>query len=152
MRRAKSFPAMTLLLIGAAMVAGNLWFIAARSTISISLSGKVVDKQVRREHTPGVDDVHFLIFDNGRRLHVDKRVFDAVEPPQAIRKGAWSWTLRSGDQTFPLEWSIGARRMVSAMPLVFAILVAAAWLAVSSKDEVPRTTTHQTHINGDKLH
>ena len=136
MRSAKPIAATVLLSIGTALCMANTWYCAVRSTIPISLSGKVADKRLRTEHTPGVDDVCFLIFEDGRAFHVDKPVFDALVVGDQIEKSAWSFELAHGGLVERLEWSTDAKRMIWVMLIHFAILVVLAVFVIKSAGEL----------------
>jgi hypothetical protein len=113
-----------LLVLGMAFAVGNLWYTAARSTIPLELNGTIVTKQRRAEKWPGVDDVYLLNLNSGRRVQVDREVFDAVAERQTIRKQPWERTLEADGRTVPLDWSADLRGMLWAMPLTLLVCVA----------------------------
>ncbi|MBL9125669.1 MAG: hypothetical protein JNG90_18665 [Planctomycetaceae bacterium] len=75
-----------MLALALSLAAGNLWFTAARSTIPLELRGMVFDREIRHEKHPGADDVHFIVMDNGRRLHVDQAVYEALNQGDLVEK------------------------------------------------------------------
>lgn len=119
-------PALSLLLGGAALVAGNLWFTAARSTIPLALDGRVASREVRHEKHPGNDDVCLLHFEDGRTLHVDAAVFAAVSAGQRLHKSAWQRSLDRDGVRVPLDWSADARGMWPTMGVALVTLLGVA--------------------------
>jgi hypothetical protein len=119
-----------LLILGVSFAGANLWFAAARSTIPLELHGTVTRKQRLIEKTPGVDDVHIVTLDSGRRIQVDAHVFNAIAEGQSINKAAWARTLQVGDRAFALSWSRDVRGMLWAMPLTLVIAVVLGMMAV----------------------
>ncbi|MBX9789319.1 MAG: hypothetical protein K2Y37_10420 [Pirellulales bacterium] len=118
--------AVSLLLVGAALVAGNLWFTAARSTIPLALDGRVAAREVRHEKHPGKDDVCLLHFEDGRTLHVDTAVFAAVDVGQWLYKTAWQHSLDRHGANVPLDWSADARGMWPTMGVALVTLLGVA--------------------------
>ncbi|MGE0758899.1 MAG: hypothetical protein AB7F89_08385 [Pirellulaceae bacterium] len=115
-----------LIALAGALVAGNLWYSAARSLIPLALADEVRDVEVRREKHPGRDDVHLLTLRDGRVMHIDQAVATKVFIGSQLAKEAWSHELRVDDGEVALSWSDDFRGMRVAMPLVFAIVVATA--------------------------
>ena len=115
---------LALLSIATLLAVGNLWVAAQRSTIPIRLDEQVVRQETRREKHPDRDDVHCLYCESGRSRHVDRGVFDAVEPQQQIRKAGWAKELADDGQAVRLNWSADTRGMTRAMPLLLATFVA----------------------------
>lgn len=118
--------AVLLLILGAALVAGNLWFTAARSTIPLAIDGRIASREIRFEKHPGHDDVCLLHFEDGRKLHVDASVFAAVDVGQWLYKSAWERSLYCHGATVPLEWSADAQGMWRTMGVALVALVAVA--------------------------
>lgn len=111
---------------GLAFSVGNIWVTLARSTIPVSLSGTVTDKELREEKHPGVDDVYLVTFSDGRVIQVDRSVFVAARVGAPLEKEAWSRRLRTGEQDVDLDLSTDARRMFILMPLAAALVLVAA--------------------------
>jgi len=117
-----------LLLLGAALVAGNLWYTAARSTIPLAIDGRVASREIRFEKHPGGDDVCLLTLADGRVLHVDAALFTALGDGQSLHKRAWERTLERDRQSLPLAWSADAQGMWRTMSVALvALIVLAGW-------------------------
>lgn len=86
------------LAFGLALV--NLTVTLHRSMIPVSVDGRITDMELRREKHPGVDDVHLLHVD-GRRLHVDAAVAEALRPGLRMEKEVFSTTLETSRGQWP---------------------------------------------------
>ncbi len=95
----------TLLLLGLLFMAGNLFVTLGRSTILWKLDTTVVAKEIGREKHPGLDDVHWLVIDDGSRLHVDGVVWEQVREGDRLRKDRFSSELLLNDVLVPLSVS-----------------------------------------------
>jgi len=122
----------TLLVLAFLFASGNLWFAAARSTIPIAIDGQVVDQQRLFEKSRGVDDVFFVTLPSGRRIQVDRHVYEAVRENDSIEKPSWARRLDVSGHNFVLSWSQDYRGMVWAMPAVMALSVLVGIAAVSN--------------------
>ncbi len=129
MRFSDRLAVVVLLAMGALLVVGNLWFTAARSTIPLSIDGRVVACEVRHEKHPGVDDVCLVTLEDGRVLHVDRPLFDSVDEGQVLQKAAWQRSLDCDGNVWPLDWSADARGMWPAMAVACVALAGvSAWI------------------------
>ena len=115
--------AVALFLLGAALMTGNLWYTAARSTIPLAFDARVASREVRHEKHPGSDDVYLLRFEDGRTLHVDAAVFAAVDVGQQLHKSSWQRTLDLDGKPLQLDWSADARGMWSTMSVALVALL-----------------------------
>jgi hypothetical protein len=129
--------AFLLLVLGAALVAGNLWYTAARSTIPLAIDSRIAVREIRFEKHPGSDDVCLLSLADGRVLHVDAALFAALADGQTLQKRAWQHTLERDEQPLPLEWSDDARGMWRTMGVALvALILLAGWQGILR--EAPR--------------
>lgn len=124
--RPRLAPALLLLLAALVLAAGNLWVTLARSTIPLTLDGRISDIELRFEKTRGVDDV-YLVSIGDRTIHVDAAIGPQLEVGDHLRKDRWERHLHADDGMIPLSPSRDFRRMLAAMPLV---AVAVAVLAI----------------------
>jgi len=129
--------AVLLFFTGAALVAGNLWYTAARSTIPLAIDGRIAAREVRFEKHPGSDDVCLLTLADGRVLQVDAAVFAALDDGQSLHKRAWQHAIERDGQPLPLEWSADAQGMWPTMGVaVLALILLAGWQGILR--EAPR--------------
>ncbi len=103
-------------------MAWNVWVIATRSTIPLSLDEQVIDREIRHEKHPGEDDVFLLAFDSGRVLQVDEAVYRAVAQSDRLQKATFAETLtidRAGENegVIALSYSPDMMRMAMVMCL-----------------------------------
>lgn len=143
MRSSKLWPICGLLLVALALAAVNLWCTAARSTIPLALNGKILELEIRNEKHPGFDDVFFILLDDGRRLHVDRPVFQSVEVGDLVEKPRFEHVLkisRKGEKLSPVELTPSAdhRGMHTVMPIALGVAIALAGIAWWTRTE-PRT-------------
>lgn len=122
MRSSSRWAAWMVFVLGLMLCVSNLWFTAARTTIPLSLQLEVMDKEIRREKHPGLDDIHLLRFVDGSSIVVDEVIYDEVVPGQVITKDRWSRQLHVGDRMVPLEWSADSRGMLWVMPAAALML------------------------------
>src|SRR5678815_6192228 len=92
-------------LIGIVLCAENAWVAAARSLIPCSVNNVLIEKELRHEKHPGIDDVYLLALDNGAVLEADQPIFDAVRPSQRLAKQRWERALHIDQSTLPLTFS-----------------------------------------------
>ena len=102
---------------------GNLWFTAQRSTIPIELDAQLVHRDISYEKHAGVDDVYWLVFESGKKIHVDKLVFEAVQKDEYLKKAAFSKQLQHGQETLQLTWSPDFVGMLKVMPLLTILMI-----------------------------
>lgn len=113
-----------LLAVGLALVAGNLWCTAARSTIPLALDTTVLSRETRREKHPGTDDVFLWHTADGRTLPVDRAVTESVPRDRArVEKQAFSKTLLYDGQPVRLAWSPDFRGMRWTMAVAVVLLL-----------------------------
>jgi hypothetical protein len=98
---------------------------AARSTIPLAIDTQVTWRELRHEKHPGSDDVCLITLADGRMLHVDGPIFDAVDVGQALRKPAWRHTLDRDGEPLPLARGMGRAMSVA----VVALLGIAIWIS-----------------------
>lgn len=118
-----------LLFLGLCFAAGNIWVVAARSTIPLALNAEITEMELRYEKHPGKDDVCLLHLNTGRTLHVDAAVYEHLKVGDVVRKPRWSFTLDVNDDARPLTWSADFHGMVAAMPAILVVLVATVYFA-----------------------
>jgi hypothetical protein len=111
-----------LLVFGLVLAGGNIWVVAARSTIPLALNAQVTEKELRHEKHPGRDDVCLVQLNNGLTLHVDQSVFAKVTVGDSIRKSAWSNKLTVDGQETLLAWSPDFYGMTVAMPAIMVVM------------------------------
>ena len=99
------------------LCAGNLIETFRRSAIPLRLGGAVDTIEVRREKHPGVDDV-YLLWMQGRGIHVDAEVAKELRQGDRISKSPWSAALHTPRGITYLEVSKDFRGMVGAMLVV----------------------------------
>lgn len=116
----------SLVLLACLLAAANIWFAAARSTIPLRLSDKILGKEIRREKHQGRDDVHLLHLERRGQVQVDREIFESVQVGQTLQKEGWSHELKHGDQIVTLHWSQDYRGLLRAMPGCLAVLIAMA--------------------------
>lgn len=118
-----------LLLLGLALGCGNIWVVAARSTIPLALNAEVIEVELRHEKHPGKDDVCLLHFATGEALHVDASVFKKIRAGDFVRKLPWSFEIVVNDESTPLMWSADFYGMIAAMPTILIALIATGFFA-----------------------
>lgn len=130
--RLRNSPVAAVLLVGGfVLCAFNFWVALRRSAIPRSFDNvAIVDKETRREKHPGHDDVHLLRLEDGRMIHVDRPVFEAVRTSERLSKTAWTSVLQHDGRATALEWSADARGMAVMMPLMLAVLLASCIVAI----------------------
>ena len=134
--------------LGLLLAAGNLWFAAARSTISLRLDARVIGKEIRREKHPGKDDVYVLLLSPAHAVQVDESLFNSIEEGNHLQKDAWSRRLKCSGRTIALGLSADFRGMSLAMPALMVVLLAAALaqkMAGSGTEEKRKPTSSQNH-------
>lgn len=114
---------LTLLGLGIFCILGNLGFTLDRSLILRGLDAQVEGKEIGHEKHPGVDDVHWLRFKNGRRVHVDQGLWSRVEEGDHLVKEAWSSRLMLGTNAITLETSDDFSGMMPVMGGVAVVLI-----------------------------
>jgi hypothetical protein len=117
----KSLANLTLVTLGLSFAAANLWYAASRSTIPLELHGEVTRKQQLLEKHPGLDDVCMITLSDGRQIHVDAPVYNAVTEGQSIDKQNWSHEVEIGGEKVGLTWSPDFLGMLWAMPITIAV-------------------------------
>lgn len=142
MRSSNLLPICGLVVTGLLLVAGNLWFTAARSTIPLELHGMIFDREIRNEKHPGFDDVFFIIMDDGRRLHVDQSVFQNVEIGDLVEKRRFEHALivshKAGEvKKIDLVPSEDHRGMHTVMPIALGTALALAGIAWWTRTDQP---------------
>ncbi len=153
MLSSKLWPLAGLLLIAVALAAGNLWFTAARSTIPLALNSKIVELEIRNEKHPGFDDVFFIHLDDGRRLHVDRPVFQSVKVGDLVQKPSFEHVLniaRNGEPLPPVELTPSADHsgMHTVMPLALGVAIALAGVACWTRSETRTGRTNHGDTEG----
>lgn len=111
----------TLFILAVLFAISNLWFAAARSTIPLELDTTVVDRQRLFEKSRGVDDVFLMTLESGRRIQVDRHVYEAVNKNDSIEKPSWARRLKVNDHNHVLKWSQDYRGMVWVMPAAIGL-------------------------------
>ncbi|HVM16808.1 MAG TPA: hypothetical protein VM290_04460 [Gaiellaceae bacterium] len=109
--------------VAATLAALGLAAMAARGLYGVAVAGVVTRIEVRHEKRPPVDDVHLLHLD-GRVVHVDGRVADAVRVGDRVEKGVLETRLRVEGEAVPLAPSVDLRRSLVALPVLLALVVA----------------------------
>ncbi len=138
MRFVDRLPVWLLLFVGIALAGANLRVTAARSTIPLALSAKVVEREIRHEKHPGQDDVFFLQLDDDRKLHVDEAVFKGVAEGDTIEKRRFDHHLEihrpdGTSANLPLALSIDSRGMHVVMPVVLGLATVLAFMGRNGK-------------------
>ena len=137
--------ALILATVGGGLCFANLYVTAQRSTIPLAISETIVSKEIGREHAEGLDDVHFLWFDQPaadgwHRLHVDREVYDAVEVGQHVEKPRWTTRLMVANQPVPLKLSSEFWGMTRVMPVAVSALLVLVWFVAK-----PSRTPQEGH-------
>lgn len=115
MRLRKSMSAFILLVCGLLCTVGNLWVTAERSTIPSALNATVAAKDLGREKHPGHDDVHWLLLESGKKVHVDGTLWQSIREGDHLQKEAWAKELDRNGQVQFLTWSPDFTGMVPTM-------------------------------------
>jgi hypothetical protein len=116
------------MLVGLALAGGNFWVTAARSTIPIGLDARIAELEIRHEKHPGFDDVFFLVFEGGRRIHVDQPVFRGLAVGDFVEKRPGDRSIeitrsKGATKFLPLEFSSDFHGMCVVMPIALGIAV-----------------------------
>jgi len=129
-----------LLFCGVLLGGANVWVAARRSTIPLSLNGRLVEKEQRAEKHPGNDDVYLLYLIPSRRLQVDQPVFENLHEGDTIRKESWSRGLIRNGSEVTLTWSSDCIGLVKAMPMTLVVMLVTAFavLAEPKQDKTGR--------------
>lgn len=77
------------------LCATNLVVTLVRSTIPISIEGRLEDIEFLTEENPGIDDIYVLHIDD-RQVHVDRAVAKQLASGVHVSKDAWSNDLTVG--------------------------------------------------------
>ena len=113
----------------------NLAETLGRSTLPLSLEGKIRNLELRGEILPGVDDVHLLWVGN-RAVQIDAELSEKLRIGDRISKRAWERSLQTSRGRIPLAPSQDFRRMGVVMPW----MLAAGWILARSASNASATT------------